>query len=399
MPKTKKRADGRYCRQVYIGTDPDTGKRKYKSFYASTMKEADRLAAEYRVAVGRGLDPCGGTKTVEDLLDNLIAAKKAKGVGASWLRSLEIYKGHFASLWKIPADQVRAGDVQGALNRLAEDGLSHTTLVQISGMLKAAFELAIPEIVQYNPCQKVTVPAGRSKQTRDWLDEERQRWVLETPHRAQRAAMLMMYSGLRRGEATALTWADVDLKARTISVTKSWDFAADRVKTPKTAAGERVVHIPQLLTDFLSEERKKDPETLYVIHTAKGSRMTVQAWKRMWASYMADLNIKYGYHGQANKFSSRKKDEKGKERGALPMVIRTFTPHELRHTFCTLLYKAGVDVITARDQMGHKDISVTQGIYTHLDKTEKKRKMVQLDRYLEKQCKSDASQEMAKNGL
>ena len=81
------------------------------------------------------------------------------------------------------------------------------------------------------------------------------------------------------------------------------------------------------------------------------------------------------------------------------MVIRTFTPHELRHTFCTLLYKAGVDVITARDQMGHKDISVTQGIYTHLDKTEKKRKMVQLDRYLEKQCKSDASQEMAKNGL
>lgn len=392
MPKTKKRADGRYCRQVYIGTDPNTGKRKYKSFYAATIKEADRLVAEYKAAIGRGLDPNAGTKTVEDLLDNLIAVKKAKGVGASWAKTLEIYKNHFAPIFKVPADQVRAGDVQGILNYLAKD-MSHTTLVQISGTIKAAFDLAIPEIVQYNPCQKVVVPAGHPKETRDWLDEERQKWVIETPHRAQRAAMLMMLSGLRRGEATALTWADVDLDGKTISVTKSWDFAADKVKSPKTEAGTRIVNIPQLLADFLREERKNDPSTLYVIHSARGERMTVQAWKTMWSSYMAELNAKYGHHG-ANRFASRKKKE-GKERGALPMVIKTFTPHELRHTFCTIMYKAGVDVLTARDQMGHKDISVTQGIYTHLDKTEKTRKMKRLDRYLEMQYKSNASQENA----
>ena len=50
------------------------------------------------------------------------------------------------------------------------------------------------------------------------------------------------------------------------------------------------------------------------------------------------------------------------------MRIEPFTPHQLRHTFCTLMYFAGVDVLTARDQMGHKDISVTLGIYTSLDK-------------------------------
>lgn len=63
----------------------------------------------------------------------------------------------------------------------------------------------------------------------------------------------------RRGEATAMTWADVDLDARTISVTKSWEFAAGRVKGPKTAAGERVVHIPQLLTDFLAWNTRTFP--------------------------------------------------------------------------------------------------------------------------------------------
>ena len=382
MPK--KRADGRYCRQVYIGTDPNTGKRKYKSFYAATMKEANRLAAEYRAAIGRGLDPRAGAKTVEDLLDNLIAVKKAQGVGASWLRSLKNHKDHLEPIWKMPADRVRAGDVQGILNCLADEGLSHTTLAQIAGTIKAAFALAIPEILQYNPCQKVVVPEGRPKQPRGWLDKERQRWVIETPHRAQRAAMLMMLSGLRRGEATALTWADVDLDARTISVTKSWDFAAGRVKGPKTAAGERVVHIPQLLADYLRAEREGDLDTLYVIHTATGGRMTEIAWRRLWASYMADLNVKYGYFCAASKHATRKKGEDGKEQGALPIVIRTFTPHELRHTFCTLLFEAGVDVVTARDQMGHSSVQVTQEIYTHLSKDVKSRMASALDVHLKK---------------
>lgn len=382
MARTKKRADGRYARQVYIGRDK-AGNRKYKSFYAATQREADRLAAEYKAALSRGLDPYAGSKTVKDLLDNLIAVKKAHGVGAAWLQSLGIYAAHLSALDKLPADKVRAADVQGVLNDLAEDGLAHKTLGAICSMLKAAFALAIPEIVQYNPCDKVIVPAGKPAKPRGWLDETRQAWVRETQHRAQRAAMLMMYSGLRRGEATALTWADVDLEARTITVNKSWDFVADSVKLPKTAAGVRVVHIPQCLADFLRAERAVDPDTVYVVHTASGARMTAQAWKRLWESYMKALNAKYAHDG-ANVFAVRKKGPDGKIRGELPILIRTFTPHELRHTFCTLLYQAGVDVMTAKDQMGHSDISVTMGIYTHLDAQYKEKKMAALDEYLKK---------------
>lgn len=49
------------------------------------------------------------------------------------------------------------------------------------------------------------------------------------------------------------------------------------------------------------------------------------------------------------------------------------------------MYFAGVDVLTARDQMGHKDITVTLGIYTALDKKFKKKKINRLDTYLKKQ--------------
>lgn len=381
MPKTKRRPDGRYCRQVYIGKGAD-GKRKYRTFYAPTAREANRLAAEYRAAVGRGLDPSAAGRTVKDLLDALIAAKTAQGVGASWLRSLGNHRDHLQPIWTMQADKVRTADVQTMLNQLAGEGLANKTLGQIAGTLSAAFALAIPEVVQYNPCDRAVVPAGAPPKRREWLDDERQAWVRDTPHRAQRAAMLMMLSGLRRGEATALTWADIDLDARTISVTKSWDFAARKAKGPKTTAGERVVHIPRLLADFLRAERAADPATLYVVHTASGRRMTEIAWRRLWDSYMADLNVKYGFFGSVSKHATRTKLEDDQERGALPIVIRTFTPHELRHTFCTLLYRSGVDILTARDQMGHSSVQVTQEIYTHLDKQYKAKRMEALDEYL-----------------
>ncbi len=45
--------------------------------------------------------------------------------------------------------------------------------------------------------------------------------------------MLLLYSGLRRSEATALTWADIDLDDATITVSKGYDFRAKRSRSPR----------------------------------------------------------------------------------------------------------------------------------------------------------------------
>ena len=65
-------------------------------------------------------------------------------------------------------------------------------------------------------------------------------------------------------------------------------------------------------------------------------------------------------------------------------MIPRITPHWLRHTYITMLYQAGVDVLTAKEQAGHSDISTTLEIYTHLDKTYKRHQMDKLDEYIEK---------------
>ena len=55
MAKAKKRADGRYCTQIYLGRD-EAGKKRYKSVYAKSPAELKDKEAAVRLQFGRGLD-------------------------------------------------------------------------------------------------------------------------------------------------------------------------------------------------------------------------------------------------------------------------------------------------------------------------------------------------------
>ena len=107
--------------------------------------------------------------------------------------------------------------------------------------------------------------------------------------------------------------------------------------------------------------------------------MTEDSWKRLYQSYMLDMNIEYGFGGNLNKHANNVK---------IPMVIKTFTPHELRHTFCTIMFEAGIDALTAKEQMGHADIQTTLSIYTHLSTQHKESQVNKLDEFLknEERC-------------
>ena len=101
--------------------------------------------------------------------------------------------------------------------------------------------------------------------------------------------------------------------------------------------------------------------------------MTDDSWRRMYDSYMHDMNIQYGFNGDApNKYSPIK----------IPMLIKPFTPHELRHTFCTIMFEAGIDALTAKEQLGHSDIKTTLSIYTHLSAQHKELQVNKLDEFL-----------------
>lgn len=159
-----------------------------------------------------------------------------------------------------------------------------------------------------------------------------------------------MLSGLRRGELAALTWNDVDLKARTITVNKTIEYDSNGTPTlrhvTKSDAGMRTVDIPQRLADYMAAMPR---DGLLVIHSAKGEVMTATAWAKLWRSYMRELNIKYATRTPADLERMRSSKPGPK---VFDMTIPPITMHWLRHTFCTLLYLAGVDVVQACAQMG-----------------------------------------------
>ena len=62
----------------------------------------------------------------------------------------------------------------------------------------------------------------------------------------------------------------------------------------------------------------------------------------------------------------------------IPELMDRFTAHQLRHTYCTMLYLAGVDILTASKLMGHSDVKITLEIYTHLDE---KYKRLNIDKF------------------
>ena len=192
--------------------------------------------------------------------------------------------------------QVRADDIERVLMSLQEDGFAARTVSFYRSTIRQIMQRAVGRVIASNPVDLVqlTQPGQKAEQRRA-LSEEEQGWIWDTPHRAQPVAVIMMLSGLRRGELAALTWADVDLDTRTITINKTMEYPpGQRPKLrhlTKSAAGMRTVDIPQKLAEYMAQMPK---DSALVIHTTTGQVMTATAWEALWKSYMRVLNIKYG---------------------------------------------------------------------------------------------------------
>ena len=197
---------------------------------------------------------------------------------------------------------------------------------------------------------------------RDYLATSEQKTILAVEHRGKLPAMIMMYAGLRRGELLALTWDDIDLVNRTITVNKTAEIITNQIRIKdgaKTKNSVRVVNIPFALAEYLKICKEKAKSNI-VCCSAKGAYMSLTSWRRLWQSYIFALQ-------------------------EVNPRIPDFTAHWLRHTYATILYHAGVDVLTAKELLGHSKIQTTLDIYTHLDSQFKNKNIDKLNSFLDGQ--------------
>lgn len=361
MSKAKRRPDGRYGARVNLGN------KQYKYVCANTPKELDEKILQIKLKLGKGLDLGTEHDTFDDWGQRWLEKKKRK-VSEKWYTALTINYRKLGQIHNFPVSKLKAIDLEDVLDSLADEHYSARVIKAVRNIATGVMQMCVDNrVIDYNPFMASETPKADPKKIdeRRALTDEEQRWIRETPHRAQLPAMIMMYAGLRRGELLALQWSDIDMNAHTITVSRSVNFdKSDHLvikKGGKTENAQRVVYIPQRLVDYL----KQQPRTsLYVVPAVSGKIMSASAWRSLWDTYIKDLNIKYGDFGKIiGKDGKPMERPKSKTRpGGVPIVIPRFTAHWLRHTYITLLYMSGVDVLTAAKQAGHADIKTTVNI-------------------------------------
>ncbi|WP_101696659.1 tyrosine-type recombinase/integrase [Clostridium minihomine] len=308
--------------------------------------------------------------TFESLAALWLKTRKNK---VSWTqyKNLRCYINHLNRyISNMDVAEIKPMDIDALLDALTDENpnthrpASRQTLVNVRSTASRVFEYGIDiELIVRNPARGREISRYAPRHYRRALTIVEQKLIIATPHRARMGVLVMMLAGLRRGELIPLTWDDIDLDALKISITKSAESKGSNrlfVKEGTKTSWGRVVDIPLDLALEL-QKAKAVSMSKYVCPRVDGQMHTLMSWRRMWDSYITALC---------------------KVPGAEKTNIQEITAHYLRHTYATLLYISGVDVLTASKLLGHANIKTTMSIYTHLDDMLKAKSVDKLDSYL-----------------
>lgn len=217
------------------------------------------------------------------------------------------------------------------------------------------------EIVNKNPMRIITIPRGESiikdEKIIDFYDKEELLSFLKAIEHdnSERFTFfsLLAFTGLRKGEAFALTWSDVDFKNKMLNIDKTITRGLNGrliTNTPKTKSGKRKILLDDntvsVLKKYYTESTKVlsiNRDGLIFNHEGTPYNPTVS---RSW------LNIIYKRH---------------------PELTKQITTHGFRHTHASLLFESGAQAKDVQERLGHSDIQTTMNIYTHVTESQNKK--------------------------
>ena len=329
-PKTKYtlRKDGRIVRTEIIN-----GERKY--FYGKSDEEVDQKYEEFISSAAAPLLMKTLVETWWEDKEPQISPNTVSGFKTAEKRLINTFG-------STPVKDMSAHLILDFLMEFQRKGFSQKVISNTRSVLKQVLDKAVLDgIIDYNPISGIPIVKGAKRAPRQSAsDDDLARIELhKTDSLIGRMFYFMVYTGLRRGEATALQFKHIDRENSTVTVCQScaWNNSSRPVlKTPKTESGYRTVYVPENAMAVIPENG--DPEEFVFFPGGLPKRHKMEL----------DLDSYYETSGVK------------------------CTPHMLRHKYASMLHSAGIDVKDAQYLLGHSDITMTQNIYTHLEEVHKK---------------------------
>lgn len=366
-----RRKDGKWVGQVTTGYRPDNGKpiRQYK--YADTREEAAHWIALTLATLDKNTPALSDDIVIKDFLHNWLTTFKSHEVCS---RTMELYYSserlHVVPvLGNVSLKSLTTLQIQTFLYRLqADKQLSARTLSLVRGILIQMYDYALEmQLVETNPARNAKLP----KQTRKVIDENEK--VIPI---AQRSALLkaaegdeimrpiitmLMFTGMRIGELLALQWKHIDFEAKAITIRQSLtrelvfdkegktERMRDALGATKTRTSQRVLQAPDIVLTRLREWMK------HVAEMKGGMDVLMLDGFVFISTRTMGMRTYSGFRASYRNFLKRN----GFDAEGLNL-------HRFRHTYASMLLEQKINPKIVQKLLGHRDISTTLGIYSHV---------------------------------
>ena len=261
----------------------------------------------------------------------------------------------------------RIGDVRlqelapGHLNRMYAEllaggrrngkSLSPKAVRNVHGVIHRALRDAMRwDLVVRNVADAADPPRVPHREISAWSGESLRRFLAATADdRLLALWVFVATTGVRRGEALALRWSDVDLDAARASIARSlaWVGSEATFTEPKTTRSRRVVPLAPETVAAVREHRRRQLEERLAAGPHYDDQGLVFA-----AEDGAPLSPK----------NVTKAFGRAVERSGLPRL----TLHGLRHTWATLALGAGIPAKVASEMLRHSSTAITLDTYSHV---------------------------------
>ncbi|WP_297953200.1 site-specific integrase [uncultured Lactobacillus sp.] len=353
----------KYGFKTYIGINPETGKaikptRQGFDSYKEAEQAKIKLKAEGAKKVADNRKAELSRKTVQEVYDVWFSIKKNSVRGSTLYNIKCCWEKHIEpEFGDTYITNIDITHLQKFVDSLAKKYIGFKSKINV---LHRLIKYAILRgWCEDDPFNKIVVPAKSSKKSdrpkKNYydLDELKEFLNAAKKHNYSYYAFFVTLGnlGLRRGEALALKWKNIDFDKQIVHIdhTVAHDLQNKKViNEPKTYSGKRELTLSKKLSYVLKEYRKKQSffngDNDYIFHTKNGSFFNSPAV----SEWMKSI-----YHFNPN--------------------LRKITAHGFRHSLATLLYE-GSDKITPKDVqyiLGHARVTTALNIYTHITQKQK----------------------------
>jgi len=362
--KKSQREDGLYTATIDLGERAANGSKKYKYIRAKTQRELKAKVDAYKVDVsvnGKALDKTN-VAVSEWVYQFLFIHVLHEVASSTFDRYMNLYEVHIkdSTIAPIELKNLTHTQVQKYFN--SKTNLAKATLQKIKNILNKAFKFAIKNnYIRLNPIDGIIIPkdAKEAKEIIVLTLDEQSMYIKASKKEPNGLLLrLALYTGMRLGEILALRWENINLDEHTIIIKESMKrsrvynddgtyIVDDVIKAPKTKKGIRLIYIPTILVDELIP---------LINDTGRAFDTNVSTVNHMHCRICAAAKINPIESMCGNK------------------LITTYGIgiHALRHTLATRLLENNVNIKYISEILGHKDITTTYNIYSHVLEDTKK---------------------------